>query len=103
MGLCFLKHAELVEALQACKGHVVFRGDEVKDETGAYADFTEQAPSTSSIAAAKFLDTISRLSGNDGEDTDSKKAYIQIDLSDMLKLLGLPPGHSSRETTCLVG
>ena len=42
MGLCFLKHAELAEHLQVYKGRVVFRGDRVKDETTAYAVFTEQ-------------------------------------------------------------
>ena len=90
MDLYFLNYDELVEALQAYKWRVMFRGEEVKDETGAYAVFTEQAASASSIAAAKILDTISRLLGNNVEHSDGEKAYTRTHLSDMSKLLGLP-------------
>ena len=33
MDLCHLKHAELNQEVQRYKGRVVFRGDQVKDET----------------------------------------------------------------------
>ena len=52
--------------------------------------FTEQAASASSIAAAKFLDTIGRLPGNSGEHSDGRKAYTQVSLADAARLLGLP-------------
>ena len=91
MDLCFLKHAELEEALQKYKGRVVFRGDQVKDETGAMAVFTEQAASASSMSAAKFLDAIARMPGNSGEHADGRKAYTQVSLKDMARLLRLPP------------
>ena len=51
MDLCHLKHAELHQEVQKYKGRVVFRGDQIKDETGFYAVFTEQGASASQIGA----------------------------------------------------
>ena len=45
MDLCHLKRAELSQEVQKYKGRVVFRGDQVKDETGFQAVFTEQGAS----------------------------------------------------------
>ena len=59
------------------KGRVVFRGDITRDESGYYAVFSEQGTSASHMAAAKFLDAISRFSGNDGEESDTIGAYMQ--------------------------
>ena len=42
MDICHLKYAELETKLQKFKGRVVLRGDVVKDDSGAYAVFTEQ-------------------------------------------------------------
>ena len=67
MDLCHLKHAELDKSKQKYKGRVVFRGDQVKDETGFYAVFTEQGASASQMAAAKFLDTTARMPGMTGQ------------------------------------
>ena len=68
MDLCHIKHSELEEKLQIWKGRVVFRGDNVKDESGYLAVFSEQGTSASNLEAAKFLDAIARFPGNDGED-----------------------------------
>ena len=38
---------------QKYKGRVVFRGDNVKDDSGSYAVFTEQGSSASQMTAAK--------------------------------------------------
>ena len=78
MGLCHLRHAELIKANQKYKGRVVFRGDDVKDETGFYAVFTEQGASASQVAAAKFRDTIARMPGMTGQAADAVKAYSQV-------------------------
>ena len=75
--------------IQKYKGRVVFRGDEVKDETGFYAVFTEQGASASQMAAAKFLDTIARMPGMSGQAADAVKAYTQVSLKDAPILLGL--------------
>ena len=91
MDLCHLKHAELDERVQKYKGRVVFRGDQVKDETGLHAVFTEQGASASQMAAAKFLDTIARMPGMSGQAADAVKAYTQVPLKKAHKLLGLPP------------
>ena len=42
MALCFLKNAELGEALRKYKGRVVLRGDNIKDKEGYQVVFTEQ-------------------------------------------------------------
>ena len=41
MDICHLKNAELEAKHQEYKGGVVLRGDIVKDNSGAYAVFTE--------------------------------------------------------------
>ena len=63
MDLCHMKKAELAKHLQKYKGRVVLWGGNVKDEEGHRAVFTEQGASASQMAAAKFLDTISKLPG----------------------------------------
>ena len=55
-----------------------------KEEDGTFAVFTEQGASASNMAAAKVLDAIARLPGNDGEDSDAIGAYTQVKLSDMM-------------------
>ena len=60
MDLCHLKNAELVKHLQKYKERVVLRRDNVQDEEGYRAVFTEQGASASQMGTAKFLDTISK-------------------------------------------
>ena len=69
------------------KGRVVFRGDQVRDEHGFYAVFSEQSASASHMAAAKFMDAIARFPGNDGEDSDARAAYTPVELSSVPTLL----------------
>ena len=90
MDLCHLKHAELDVQHQKYKGRVVFRGDQVKDETGFYAVFTEQGASASQMVAAKFLDSLARMPGMKGQAADAVKAYTQVSLLNTHELLGLP-------------
>ena len=54
----------------------------MKDEEDAMAVFSEQGTSASHLAAAKFLDAISRLPGCDGDDSDATGAYTQAVLMD---------------------
>ena len=42
------------------KGRVVLRGDNLKDDSGAYAAFTEQGSSVSQMTAVKVMDVIAR-------------------------------------------
>ena len=53
MDLCHLKNSELEPRYQKYKSRVVLRGDIVKDDSGAYAVFTEQGSSASQTTAAK--------------------------------------------------
>ena len=53
MDVCHLKHVELEPTLQKYTGRVVLRGDIVKDDSGAYAVFTEQGSFASQMTAAK--------------------------------------------------
>ena len=81
MPLCHVKHSELAKEFHSYKGRVVFRGDNVKDEQGYLAVFSEQGTSASHIAAAKFLDALARFDGNDGEDSDAMGAYTQAEFA----------------------
>ena len=64
--LCHIKHSELAEIYRVYKGRVVFRGDNIKDEDGYLAVFSEQGTSASHSSAAKFLDAIAHFPGMDG-------------------------------------
>ena len=68
MDLCHEKHSELSRDRRSYKGRVIFRGDQVRDESGFSASHT---------AAAKLLDAIARMDGNDGTDSDAIGAYTQ--------------------------
>ena len=90
MDICHLKNAELEAKHQKYKGRVVLRGDNVKDDSGSYAVFTEQGSSASQMTAAKIMDTISRLPGCDGQAADAVSAYTQVKMEDAHKLLKIP-------------
>ena len=66
MHICHVKNAELEPTCQKYKGRVVLRGDIVKDDSGAYAVFTEQGSCTSQMTDAKIMDVIARLPACDG-------------------------------------
>ena len=85
MDICHLKNAELEAKHQKYKGRVVLRGDIVKDNSGAYAVFTEQGSSASQMTAAKIMDIISRLPGCDGQAADAVSAYTQVKMEDAHK------------------
>ena len=57
-----LKHAELANHLQrSAKGRIVLWVDNVEDDSGYKVLVTEHGASASQVAAAKFLDVMSRL------------------------------------------
>ena len=70
MDMCHLENAELEPKLQKYKGRVLLRGDIVKDDSGAYAVFTEQGSSASQMSAAKVMDVIARWPDCDGQAAD---------------------------------
>ena len=90
MDLCHIKNSQLGKEFWRYKGRIVFRGDIVKNEQGNFAVFTEPGASASHLAAAKFMDAISRLPGNSGEDSDAVGAYTQVKLDEVAELLGVP-------------
>ena len=45
--MCHLKNSELEQKFQKHKGRVALRGDDVMDDSGSHAVFTEQGPSAS--------------------------------------------------------
>ena len=91
MELCHEKHSELKLAIPTYKGRLVFRGDQVRDETGYYAVFSEQGTSASHMDAAKMIDAMGRMPGNKVEDSDAIGAYHQVSLKDAHLLLGGTP------------
>ena len=86
MDTCHLKIAELEPQFQKYNGRVVLRGDIVKDDSGAYAVFTEQGSSASQMTAAKVMDIISRLPGCSGQAADAVSAYTQVKMTDAPKI-----------------
>ena len=61
----------------------------VKDGSGAYAVFTEQASIASQMTAVKVMDVIARLPDCHGEAADAVSAYTQVKLEDA-RLLNIP-------------
>ena len=90
MDICHPKNAELEAKHQKYKGRVVLRGDIVKDNSGAYALFTEQGSSASQMTAAKVMDIIARMPDCDGQAADAISAYTQVKLKDAQRLLKIP-------------
>ena len=76
MRLCHVKHSELEASY---KGRVVFRGDNVRDESSFLPVFSEQGTSASRLAAAKLLDALAHMPSNDGIDDDDTEAYTQAE------------------------
>ena len=68
----------------------MFRGDIVKDESGACAVFTEQGSSASQMTAARIMDVIASVPGCDGQAADAVSACTQVKLEDAAKLLKIP-------------
>ena len=69
---------------------VVLWEDNVKDEEGYRAVCTEQVASASQMAAAQFLDTISKIPGMAAETSDAIPAHTQVKINDAPSLLRLP-------------
>ena len=90
MDICHLKNAEVEAKHQKYKGRVVLRGGIVKDDSGAYAVFTEQGSSASQMTAATVMDIISRLPGCAGQAADAVSAYTQVKMEDAHKLFKIP-------------
>ena len=82
--------AELEAKHQKYNGRVLLRGDIVKDDSGAFAVFSEQGSSASHMTAAKVMDIISRLPGCDGQAADAVSANTQVKMEDAHKLLNIP-------------
>ena len=59
--ICHLKNAALEPKFQKFQGRVVLLGDIVKDDSGAYAVFTEQGSSASQMTAAEVMDVICEI------------------------------------------
>ena len=87
MDNCHLKNAELEAKHQKYKGRVVLRGENVKEDSGSYAVFTERGSSASQMTAAKIMDIISRLPGCDGQPAEAVSAETQVKMEEAPKLL----------------
>ena len=90
MDLCHLKNSELEPQYQKYKGRVVLRGEIVKDDSGAYAAFTEQGSSASQMTAAKVMDILSTLPGCSGQTADAVSAKTKVKKEDASSLFKIP-------------
>ena len=71
MLLCHLKGSQLCEDLQSYKGRIVYCGNDTRDQDGDQAVFSAQGTQSSHLSAAKYVDAIARLPGNDGGDAEA--------------------------------
>ena len=90
MDICHLKNADLGAKYQEYQGRVVLRGDIVKDDSGSYAEFTEQGSSASQMTAAKVMDIISKLPGCDGQAANAVSANTQVKMKDASTSFKIP-------------
>ena len=65
----------------------MLRGEIEKDDSGAYAVFTEQGSWASQMTTAKVIDVVARLPDCDGQAADAISAYTQVKMEDAQKLL----------------
>ena len=68
----------------------MLRWESVKEDSEAFAVFTEQGSSASQMTAAKVMNVISRLLDCAGQAADAVSAYTQIKMEDAPKLLNIP-------------
>ena len=68
----------------------MLRGDTVKDDSGAYAVFTEQGSSASQMTAAKKWMLSQDYQVVTGQAADAVSAYTQVKLEDAPRLLKIP-------------
>ena len=103
MDLCHLKNSELEPKIQKYTGRVVLRGDNVKDDSGSYAVFTEQGSSASQMTAAKVIDVTAGRPGCAGQPADAVSAYTQVKMEDAHKTIEISkvrmPRHLDSSTT----
>ena len=71
---CELVSADELPSYHKHEGQVALQGVTVKNDQDFGAVCTEQEASPSQVAAAKFLDTISKFPGTAGELSDSESA-----------------------------
>ena len=76
--------------IRSIKDESYSEGDIVKDDSGAYAVFTEQGSSASQMTARKVMDVIARLPDCDGQAADAVSAYTQVKMEDAPRLLRIP-------------
>ena len=90
MDISHLTNAELEPQFHNYKGRVVLRGDIMKDDSRAYAVFTEQGSSVSQMTAANVIDVIARVPDCDGQAADAISAHTQLKLEHDPRLLKIP-------------
>ena len=86
MDICHLKNAELEPKLQ----NKIPRQSRVKDDSAAYAVFTEQGSSAFQMTAAKVVDVVARLPDCDGQAADAVSPCTQVRLEDAPRLFKIP-------------
>ena len=90
--ICVEKNHELEESdpNRKFKGRVVFEGCHVKDESNAWAIFSEASSCPATMAAGKMADAYGLLLGNSLEVSDGESAYTQALLGGTKTWIRLP-------------
>ena len=83
--LCSIKYFEMPEAYHKHKGRICFRGDNARDEKGAYAVYQELSASPTSIHTANCNIAYGCLPGHKTTQADAIRAYIQALLGSLFE------------------
>jgi len=75
--LCSIKHWECSADLHKYKGRICFRGDQVKDEEGAFAIFQEMSSSPAAIQGVNATIAYGCFPGHTITVSDALRAYVQ--------------------------
>ena len=90
MDLCHLKNAKLAKHLQKYKRRVVLQGRKRQRRRKIQSCIHRARSSASQMAAAKILDTISKLLDTAGETSDAISACTQVKMTEAPRLLRMP-------------
>ena len=101
MDLRHLKNSELEPQYSVLQRRVALRSDIAKDDSGSYAEFTEQGSSASQMTVAKVMDIISRPLGCAGQAADAVPAKTQVKVEDAPTLLEIPKSDCPDIWICL--
>jgi hypothetical protein len=93
--ICTEKGSELPvgDLARKYKGRFVYQGNDVRDEYGNPAFFANLSSCPATLSAAKAVDALGVLPGNDVQQCDAEQAYTQAYLDGVDTFIRIPPQY----------